>query len=160
MSGGDWGSAVGDGNVGDLQAAPVVSMSGAAASRHGRVQVQVGERGHSLHVLGALCTACPTFPPSHPNPPTDRVVCRQLRTLREALGVMRSSMLGVIAERRQRLAARGDAGGRRCSCGSGGAAMEAEAEAAAEDLLDMLLLATDEEGRPMTGGRVMGAVCV
>ena len=56
---------------------------------------------------------------------------------------MRSSMLGVIAERRQHLAA---AAG---SDGAGAAGGAAEAEAA--DLLDMLLQATDDNGVPMTG---------
>lgn len=72
----------------------------------------------------------------------DAVGLRQLRTLREAVGVMRSSMLGVIAERRQHLAA---AAG---SDGAGAAGGAAEAEAA--DLLDMLLQATDDNGVPMT----------
>jgi hypothetical protein len=54
---------------------------------------------------------------------------------------MRSSMLGVIAERRRCLAVAGSA---------------AAAQGAAADLLDVLLLAKDDSGVPLTGGWVVG----
>eukprot|EP00887_Chlorella_sp_A99_P004562 scaffold84.g4562.t1 len=67
----------------------------------------------------------------------DALGFKQLRTLHEAMGVMRDSMLGVIAERRRELAA----------VGAGGTPEE---ELPARDVLDILLQAKDDDGVPMT----------
>ncbi|PRW33565.1 cytochrome P450 [Chlorella sorokiniana] len=86
----------------------------------------------------------------------DKLGFRQLRTLREALEVMRHSMLGVIAQRRASLAERaaaaasGSAGAKGPASPAAGAAAEKAAAVAPQDLLDVLLMATDESGVPMT----------
>ena len=130
--------------------------------------------------------AQPTWPHAVLAPAAPGARRRQLRTLREALSVMRGSMLGVIAQRRQALAAAaaaadgvqlsssssssnggvaaaGAAAGPAAAAAAAAAALEPAAAAAAaaaaepRDLLDVLLLAVDDEGRPMTGA--WPAVC-
>ena len=87
---------------------------------------------------------------------------RQLHTLHEAAGVMRRSMLGVIAGRRRELAVAAPVpaaapepapAGREAAAAVAASTAAAAAAAPFRDVLDVLLQARDDDGVPMTGQR-------